>query len=119
MSETLYVQEDDLTVTGIDPAYKEIYNYQGQPFTGFIRDYFDGQLPMFDLEYKNGYREGAYIEYFENPPGRKKEEYHEKYGLLNGDYKRWNLKGDLLYHALYEDDEEVELYLGSRNNYNY
>jgi antitoxin component YwqK of YwqJK toxin-antitoxin module len=120
MSEPLYKSVNELELVGFDGANGEIYNYDEEPFTGFLRRKWGNGAPISDVEYKHGYKEGAVIEYSDpDRPGFRREEYHVKYGCLNGDYKRWNKKGELIYHARWKDNEEEEVYFGKKDNYQY
>lgn len=93
--ETIKVKEEELEFVGIDGGGIPIYNYQGNPFTGIIVDYFFGtNIIAGETEYINGYQDGVEREYYEN--GNIKNEIHSRNNKLHGNCKRWDEQGNLL-----------------------
>jgi len=81
---------------------------QGKPFTGITYDvYSNGQL-SFELEIKDGKRNGLYQAWYENGQWHLKGTYKD--AKLDGLLQEWYENGQLLLQATFKDDELNGLY---------
>ena len=54
---SIRVQFDDLELIGFDGGGVEMFNYQGQPFTGILVTMTNG-IVYYEEEFQNSYKEG-------------------------------------------------------------
>jgi antitoxin component YwqK of YwqJK toxin-antitoxin module len=93
----LIVLEDDPNLNEVDCDFDgcPVYEYNGSPFTGFVKCFFYNSTSVEgEYEYQNGYRLGLQTCYYSN--GQKDREYTLGDGGFDGVYKRWDEQGNLL-----------------------
>lgn len=97
--------DDDLEYMGIDAGGGSMWNYQNEPFTGILEEFYENGNLIGESECRNGYTYGLQTEYFEN--GQIKEEFYEKYNRFYNAFKSWNEEGILIRH--FEFNQEGKL----------
>ena len=102
---SIRVAFDDLELIGFDGGGIEIFNYQGQPFSGILETKNDG-ITYSEEEFQNGYKEGLQRRYF-FPSGALKLEYTLKNNDFDGLYKRWDENGNLVEQSNWQDGIKI------------
>jgi len=98
----LLVEYKDLETMGFDSGGTDMLSYKGKPFTGFIVEYYTNGILMSEEEYKDGYKNGVNISYFEN--GQIEEEYFSKYNRFYNSFTSWDINGNLISKTNYDDN---------------
>lgn len=94
------INDTALYANGLDGGGVEIYEYNGQPFTGVVEEYKNNIL-IGSYSYINGYREGLQKDYWNN--GQLATECIEHNNIVINYMKHWDELGNLLYHAEFDD----------------
>ncbi|MBD1365225.1 endonuclease V [Mucilaginibacter sp. ZT4R22] len=102
----LRILYDDLQLNGFDIGGGPYFFYEGIPFTGTIVEYYNGGGIRCEEEVKDGHKDGAQREYYED--GKKKTEGFEQYNSPYGFFREWNESGDLT----------SQYYFGPKPNFN-
>lgn len=84
------VEFDDIELKHPNEGGRNVYFYNGQPFTGTIVEHNNGIL-VGERTVVNGHTQGRVATHFDN--GQLNYEYFEKYNQMYGLYKRWNENG--------------------------
>ncbi|TSJ38722.1 hypothetical protein FO440_19655 [Mucilaginibacter corticis] len=102
---SLRVNYDDLEIIGFDGGGIEMFNYEGQPFTGIVVSMKDGVVYT-EEEYQNGYKEGLQKEYFFTS-GVLRFEFTVRNNNLNGVFKTWDENGNLVKQSNWKDGAKI------------
>jgi antitoxin component YwqK of YwqJK toxin-antitoxin module len=88
------VEESDpaLEFLGFDAGGGEVYNYNGQPFTGVLIE--RNGLARTEVSFVAGYECGFVCEY--SPTGMLVVEYYKKYNRHYGPYTEWDDDGSII-----------------------
>lgn len=92
----------DLQYAGIDAGGGSMYDYQGQPFTGIIEEFYANGNLCGEIECKNGYTDGVQRAYYDN--GQMEEEYYIKRNRNYKSFKCWSRTGKLTMHIEYDEN---------------
>lgn len=105
---------NDMRVDSEDPNLEEaafdvngnfLYNYMGKPFTGIIEIY-DRTVLIGEYGYDDGYKWGIQKSYY--PDGKLEEEWHIGTGGINGQWRRWDQSGNLIYNKIWVANQEQQ-----------
>lgn len=96
---------EELYLRGFDVGGKEIFDYEGQPFTGIWETRNDGILYS-EIEYKDGYQEGFKTTYH-FPGGNIKSQIFMKHNNFDGIFKTWDANGVVTKEAYFKDGVEI------------
>jgi antitoxin component YwqK of YwqJK toxin-antitoxin module len=100
----IYKNEDLLDVVDLDQNGEEVYKDGNVFFTGTVQRFDNNNVLQEEWEYVNGYKEGLCSLYY--PNGQKKLEYVWGDGGYNGQVKRWDDQGNLIYSKLWIGGDE-------------
>jgi antitoxin component YwqK of YwqJK toxin-antitoxin module len=98
---TVNYNDANLVMVGVDSGGSDMFEYNGQPFTGTIEEYDGSNNLIAEMEYVNGYVEG--IQKFYHANGQLEEEYRDLNNIAVDYYKYWNDQGYLIYHATFDN----------------
>ncbi|CAL2091536.1 conserved protein of unknown function [Tenacibaculum sp. 190524A02b] len=95
-----------LEMISIDNSGGPIYHYKGKPFNGIIQSFYENGNIMDEVQYTNGHIGGVQREYFES--GQKKHEYFKYFAKPEGDWKEWDINGNIIHHSIWEKGEKIK-----------
>jgi len=95
------IDDPQLTYGIPDSGGTETMNYQGQPFTGIVEEYYNDVL-VSERQYENSYSSGRTAVYW--PNGQLKDESFEKHNRFYGSAKFWDEQGNLVGQTNFDDD---------------
>lgn len=101
----LKVDYDDLELVGFDAGGVEMFDYEGQPFTGIVVNKI-GNVVVKESEYQNGYKEGLQRAYH-YPSGSIEMEYTLKNNSFEGVVKRWDEQGNLIRESNWHNGQKL------------
>ncbi|WP_182959572.1 toxin-antitoxin system YwqK family antitoxin [Pedobacter gandavensis] len=99
------INDAEVEYTGIDAGGGSMWNYQNEPFTGILEEFYENGNLIAETECRNGYTYGLQTMYFEN--GQIEEEYYEKYNHFYGSFRLWTEDGILIRHFEFNPDGEL------------
>ena len=102
-------EEEIFELVGVDNAGDVIYHYQGKPFTGIIQ-YYKDEILTGEEEFTDGHIGGLQRDYFDN--GQIQHEYYKYFGKPDGDWKEWDIDGNLIHHSVWEKGERTKTIIG-------
>ncbi|MDB5154931.1 MAG: hypothetical protein JWR54_3682 [Mucilaginibacter sp.] len=102
---SIRVQFDDLELIGFDGGGSEMFNYQGQPFTGILVTMTNG-IVYSKEEFQNSYKEGLQRRYFYTS-GNLQFEFTLKNNGLDGVFSTWDDNGNLIEQTNWQNDVEI------------
>jgi len=102
---SIRVEFDDLELIGFDGGGSEMFNYQGQPFTGILVTMTDG-IVLSEEEFQDSYKEGLQRRYF-YPSGHLQYEFTLKNNGLEGVFSTWDENGNLVEQSNWQDGIEI------------
>jgi len=91
---TVNWHDPDLKISGIDVGGGNIYEYDGRPFTGIIREYHSDGLLRNEITCLRGYPDGLQREYFSN--GQVAEESYMTHNWDYGPITEWDENGNIM-----------------------
>jgi len=99
------IKSDDLEFKGIDGGGIPIYHHNGKPFSGVVLEYY-GEVLDGEIEYVNGYQEGAERNYYKN--GSLESELMLKDNKLHGVCSEWDEEGNLITQTVWENGVKIQ-----------
>ncbi|MBB2150531.1 toxin-antitoxin system YwqK family antitoxin [Pedobacter gandavensis] len=99
------INDAEVEYMGIDAGGGNMWNYQNEPFTGILEEFYENGNLIAELECRNGYTYGLQRLYFEN--GQIEKEYYKKFNHFYDAFKIWNEDGILTGHFEYDQDGEL------------
>ena len=102
---SLRVQFDDLDLLGFDIGGSEMFNHQGQPFSGILVTMYNS-LVCAEEEFQNSFKEGLQKTYF-IPSGNLQLEFTLKNNSFDGLFTKWDDNGNMIEQSTWQDGVKI------------